>query len=542
MKGIVVSWDGLDGSGKTTDIEAVRSLLKADGLSVWSGKIRPLVGTSRLFSVEAIEAYCQRLRQTLNRLAGEFDVVLLDRSPVTFLAHWAYWKGVVSPEAVWEMAKECFASLSVVLDLPIEVCRERLRQRGEDPYPLEESGEDNLLAFQRNLQSVVEFLRPRLGNRLVVLDNNEKAIEWVCQTVRRLRTHFDLHLTNACPLKCPTCCFGAGEGAKTAQAIDSRLKEIVDAGLEAGISEFHLLGGEPLVLGERLVSLMRYIREQGGRTHLLTTGYSLRHADEVLPLADAVFVSLDGPRQTHNRTRGLPIFDNACQFIQRARDFGCRIRIGTVVSRLNIATATQVVDVLEKVGVTPNSLCWMNMSPTGGLFAGQHGDRAISPAALENYLSADEWLEFVESLAADERLRALPWAKVEPAFSNRPELFGCELLQGKRRVMVMSDGSMYLCPMLTPLPSDSNILEGDPVAALVSLLSWTPEQSDLCGDGCLGGCLGYAWLFGNDVCDARCQRQANCSKIPGQFRLSKERLAEGYRPICPCRTVRVKDL
>lgn len=301
------------------------------------------------------------------------------------------------------------------------------------------------------------------------------------------------------------------------------------------------MGGEPLALGDRLVDLMRYIKSQGGRIHLLTSGYTLKYADQILPLTDAVFVSLDGPEDTHNFTRGLPIFSTAIAFIKKAVGYGCKVRIGTVVSRLNVANAHKVVDVLKENGITPNSLCWMNMSPTGGLFAAEHGDRTVSGAALVNYLSADEWLAFVERLANDPAIAALPWTKVESAFSNKPENFGCELLQGKRRVMVMSDGGMYLCPMLTPLPAQANILQGDPVEQLVKLLSWEPVSPDACGDGCLGGCPGYAQLFGQGRCDARCARTCD-SKIPAHLQLSPERLVQGFRPICPCRTVRVADL
>jgi len=546
MKTIFISFDGLDGSGKSWAVEKLAARLRADGLRVWVGKLRPLVGTSRCESATKVENFCARLRQVMTDLARDHDVVILDRAMVTFIALWTFWKGVMSPEAVWQIfGAESFPALNVVLTPPLGVCRDRLRQKGEDSFAQNDDGEDCLLSIDRTTRQTVEFLKPRLGNRLAVFKNNEVAVEWAYQMVQRLRTHFDLHLTNACPLKCPTCCFGAGEGAKVAQAIDGRWREIVDAGLAAGIDEFHLMGGEPLILGQHLVELMRYIRERGGKIHLLTSGYDLTYADEVLPLCDAVFVSLDGPRETHNRTRGRNIFDNACEFIRRAARHGCKIRIGTVVSRLNIATAHQVVDVvaglMAEVRAVPRSLCFINMSPTGGLFSQTHSGQAISSAALDNYLMSDEWLGFVERLKRDQRVRSLPWVKVEPAFSKRAEDFGCELLQGKRRVMVMSDGSMYLCPMLTPLPSESNILDGDPVAALVKLLSWSPSGADPCGNGCQGGCLGYAKLFGQAVCDARCGKPCVASRLPEKFRLSEERIRQGYRPICPCRTVRVKD-
>lgn len=542
-KAVFISFDGMDGSGKGWAVQRLAECLTSDGLKVWAGPPRIEIGScyEQAKDPAGVPSYLDRLREFQARLAMEYDVVIFDRSPVTLIGWWGFARQIIPVEELFEMLKDMFSDISILLQPPVEVCKERAA-RSDRPESKMAKTEEYFQAFWDSTQQSIAFLKPRLGNRFVVLENNEEAVEWAYQIIKRLDTHFDLHLTNACPLKCPTCCFGAGEGAKTEQACDGRWKEIVDAGFAAGINEFHLLGGEPLVLGKRLVELMRYIREKGGRIHLLTSGYDLRHADQVLPLADAVFVSLDGPRETHNRTRGLPIFDNACEFIRRAANYGCKIRIGTVVSRLNITTAHQVVDVLAKLGVTPRSLCWMNMSPTGGLFSERHDNRVVSSAALDNYLMPDEWLAFVDCLTSDERIRSLPWTKVELALSNRPEDFGCELLQGKRRIMVMSDGSMYLCPMLTPLPSENNILEVDPVATLVKLLSWTPVYTDPCDNGCQTGCQGYAKLFGDGVCDARCGKSNVASRLPKKFRLSEEKVRQGYRPICPCRTVKISSL
>ena len=177
----------------------------------------------------------------------------------------------------------------------------------------------------------------------------------------------------------------------------------------------------------------------------------------------------------------------------------------------------------------------MNMSPTGGLFSQGKAD------PVGEYIPAGEWIGFVQGLLANQEMVARPWVKVEPAFWNKPELFGCELNQGKRRVMVMSDGGMYLCPMLTPLPAQANILNGDPTGQMIKLLSWSPTPSDNCQKGCFGGCLGYAKLFGNGACDGRCF-QSNGSQLPERLRIPEEYARQGFVPICPCRAVRLKDL
>lgn len=534
-----ISFDGIDGCGKGWAVKKLGDMFRKDGLRVWAGTPRDILGSCRLVQPDQIDDFIIRKKRLMDILSESYDVIIFDRSAVTLMANWSFWRGWKTPEVLFQQLEMVFADINIVLQPDFELCCKRASDSQRPESHLVKT-EDYMQSFSKTMSDTNDFLKKKLGNRYVVIENNEVAVEWVHQLYYRLQTHFDLHLTNACPLKCPTCCFAAGTGTKMCQAIDTHWYEIVDAGLSVGIKEFHLMGGEPLVLGQKLVDLMKYIKFKGGKTHVLTSGYDLTYADEILPLAEAVFVSLDGPEATHNRTRGANIFKNACEFIKKAVKYGCKIRIGTVVSRLNIETAIEVVDVVQSLNIPEElmrSIVWMNMSPTGGLFSEKNGS-VPSLAALDNYLSADEWIDFVNRLKNDEKIKSLPYCKVEPAFSKQPEDFGCELLQGRRRVMVMSDGGMYACPMLTPLPASHNILSGDPKQVLIDFLSEKMEVNDPCKNGCQGGCPAYAKLFGNGLCDARC----GGSEALKKFSLSREKKAEGYRPICPCRTRKVSLL
>ena len=154
MKATFISFDGIDGSGKSWAVNELTRKLKADGLRVWAGKIKPFVGTSRCESATEVENFCARLSQAMKDLARDHDVVLMDRSLVTFLALWTFWKGVISPEAVWQIAGADFPSLSIVLSPAMEICRDRLRQKGEDPFALNDDGEDCLLSIERTTRQV----------------------------------------------------------------------------------------------------------------------------------------------------------------------------------------------------------------------------------------------------------------------------------------------------------------------------------------------------------------------------------------------------
>jgi MoaA/NifB/PqqE/SkfB family radical SAM enzyme len=93
-----------------------------------------------------------------------------------------------------------------------------------------------------------------------------------------------------------------------------QIREISAADLNLHIASFRELkvqwlvfsGGEPLMHSD-LFALARILRGEGIRTTVLTAGLTLeRHAAQVAEYLDDVIVSLDGPREIHDRIRGVP--------------------------------------------------------------------------------------------------------------------------------------------------------------------------------------------------------------------------------------------
>jgi len=92
-----------------------------------------------------------------------------------------------------------------------------------------------------------------------------------------------------------------------------QVREIAPADLESHLASLRKLkvqwvvfsGGEPLLHSD-LPALARVLRQEGIRTTLLTAGLTLeRHAQQVAENIDDVIVSLDGPREVHDRIRGV---------------------------------------------------------------------------------------------------------------------------------------------------------------------------------------------------------------------------------------------
>ncbi|MDO8626551.1 MAG: hypothetical protein Q7K39_03820 [Candidatus Magasanikbacteria bacterium] len=239
MKTLFIGFDGIDGSGKGWAVAKLAERLREQGLKVWAGAPREIVGSCRTAGKDEIEDFIARHAEFMAFMVKEgYDVVLCDRFAVTLVANWGFWKSWRTPEELWGMLKDKFCDLNIVLEPPFELACQRVQNSHSTGSHLAKTP-GYMETFRDTMANTIAFLRPRLGNRFVVFEDNEKAIEWAFGMVQRLRTHIDLHLTNACPLKCPTCCFAAGEDAQTEDAIADRLKEIVDAGLKAGNAQVH---------------------------------------------------------------------------------------------------------------------------------------------------------------------------------------------------------------------------------------------------------------------------------------------------------------
>jgi MoaA/NifB/PqqE/SkfB family radical SAM enzyme len=128
-----------------------------------------------------------------------------------------------------------------------------------------------------------------------------KELLVVEEPVRRLRRLF-LWVTSGCNSRCVMCDIWK---EKPGQGLDV-------ATIEGWAPEWQRLGipsvilcGEPMMHGQ-IWEICRVIRAHGIRVELLSNGYLLkRFAREVADSCDVLRVSLDGPAEIHNETRGI---------------------------------------------------------------------------------------------------------------------------------------------------------------------------------------------------------------------------------------------
>ena len=113
-------------------------------------------------------------------------------------------------------------------------------------------------------------------------------------------------------------------------------------------------GGEPQMHTD-LAALARLIRAEGIRVTLLTAGLLLEpYAQSVVDTIDDVIVSLDGPREVHNRIRGVPkAFDRLAHGVRALRQlrpaFVARGR--STVQKANYRYLRETVRIAKQIGL-----------------------------------------------------------------------------------------------------------------------------------------------------------------------------------------------
>lgn len=141
MVAVVVCFEGIDGSGKTTQLQRVAERLEADGYTI--ARLRAVSRKSPFFSylediIDVIdrETFCNivafnrylEIKRIVTQCHDKFDVLLFDRY---LLTDFAYTRGFECSTKFVEVLLERVVSPDMVVlsDVPIDVAMERIDKR-----------------------------------------------------------------------------------------------------------------------------------------------------------------------------------------------------------------------------------------------------------------------------------------------------------------------------------------------------------------------------------------------------------------------------
>jgi MoaA/NifB/PqqE/SkfB family radical SAM enzyme len=161
----------------------------------------------------------------------------------------------------------------------------------------------------------------------------------------RYPLHASWIVTNRCNLRCSYCDrpdAGRGELGHT-DALG-----LIDLLAKAGCVRLSLTGGEPLAR-EDLPILLARARFRGIATNINTNGILIPKRMEVVRLADAIVVSLDGPREINDALRGRGSFEGALEGARKAQEAGVPVSFYTVLGKSNLPALADLVGLAEEM-------------------------------------------------------------------------------------------------------------------------------------------------------------------------------------------------
>jgi len=158
-------------------------------------------------------------------------------------------------------------------------------------------------------------------------------------------------LTCACNLRCGHC--GSSAGAARPNELDTaECLALVRALAELGCRVITLSGGEPTLRGD-WEEIASAIRDCGMIPNMVTNGIALdagmARRMKAAGLAN-VAVSIDGPRDVHDRIRGKNTFDKSCRTVGLLGEAGVSTVVMTTVNALNLHRLEETYRVAESLG------------------------------------------------------------------------------------------------------------------------------------------------------------------------------------------------
>lgn len=154
------------------------------------------------------------------------------------------------------------------------------------------------------------------------------------------------NVTGRCNMKCAFCEWWKNSipELSTKQALRA-----IDAVCGLGVPFFDLSGGEPM-LREDLIVLAKRVASHGCLVSMNTNGTLLTEdrVSEVADVFDTVVVSLDGPKDIHDKIRGVPgTYDKAVNALQLLRKHGVRAGVNSVATPWNIDILPRFIEELR---------------------------------------------------------------------------------------------------------------------------------------------------------------------------------------------------
>ena len=258
------------------------------------------------------------------------------------------------------------------------------------------------------------------------------------------------NVTRNCNLRCVHCYSNSGGTTYPDLPLEVWLKAVKQAA-EMGVKHILLSGGEPLMRRD-LHLIAKEAHDYGIRVELSTNGTMIteERMRELKDYVDYVGVSLDGPKEIHDKVRGVEgAFERALKGIEIAKKFGLKTGLRMTLTRINYGYVDDVFRVMEERGI--DRICFYHLAYAG------RADVSLDIPNEERLKVVEKIVEYAkntdfEILTADNPVDGILVYKI----TKSPEVY--ELLKrnggnksGERIADVSPEGVIYP-DQFTPIP------------------------------------------------------------------------------------------
>jgi len=154
-------------------------------------------------------------------------------------------------------------------------------------------------------------------------------------------------ITDRCNLHCPGCSRNDGPLGHAQAAVVERLFSNTVPGMKV-----NLTGGEPLI-HPMIGDIVDGLKKRGARVTMNTNGLLAVKMKDILSKLDRVSISLDGRRNTHDKTHGDGAWDAAVKAMEMLRTLGTPFRmICTLCADTNRDDVDGILNLSESLGTT----------------------------------------------------------------------------------------------------------------------------------------------------------------------------------------------
>jgi MoaA/NifB/PqqE/SkfB family radical SAM enzyme len=181
---------------------------------------------------------------------------------------------------------------------------------------------------RNGLAGGLRMMKARLAGRAVPL-----AVSWA--------------VTGRCNLRCLYCDIWRKEFKEltTREAL-----KVIDEMKEAGTRRISLTGGEPL-LREDIGRIIRHAKSRSMCVTMNSNGWLVKkRLGDILGL-DGLAISIDGPREVHDKQRGKGSYDKAMDAAISGRDAGLDVSFLAVVTRHSVGRLEELIETANALGI-----------------------------------------------------------------------------------------------------------------------------------------------------------------------------------------------